>query len=213
MKPRFDPRRHHRRSIRLPGYDYRQKGAYFVTVCTHERELLFEDPVLRRVAETVWQRIPRHFPHVRLDAWVVMPNHVHGIVTIVGDACRGEASPEATSAMQGVAPAGSYSGWEAVAGDASPLRSRAGGVAPGSLGAIVGNFKSVTARRINRLRGTPGMPVWQRNYYEHIVRDERALNGIRQYIADNPAHWAWDRYNPAVVGPDPRAAELWRLLQ
>jgi hypothetical protein len=81
------------------------------------------------------------------------------------------------------------------------------------LGAIVGNFKSVTARRINRVRGTPGAPVWQRNYYEHVVRDERALNVIRQYIADNPARWAWDTYNPAAAGPDPQAAELWRLLQ
>jgi putative transposase len=81
------------------------------------------------------------------------------------------------------------------------------------LGAIIGNFKSVTARRINRLCHTPGTPVWQRNYYEHIVRDERTLNAIRQYIADNPARWAWDTYNPSAVGPDPQAGDLWRLLQ
>jgi putative transposase len=93
MATRFDPSRHHRRSIRLPGYDYRSAAAYFVTICTHERELLFEDPILRRVAESLWQRIPRHFPHVQLDAWVVMLNHVHGILVITGDACRGEASP------------------------------------------------------------------------------------------------------------------------
>ena len=84
---------------------------------------------------------------------------------------------------------------------------------PGSLGVIVGNFKSVTARRVNRLRRTPGAPVWQRNYYEHVVRDERALNAIRQYIADNPARWAWDTYNPSAAGPDPQAADLWCMLQ
>jgi REP element-mobilizing transposase RayT len=179
MKPRFDPVRHHRRSMRLPAYDYRSAGAYFVTICTYERELLFEDPVLRRVAERLWQRIPRHFPHVRLDEWVIMPNHIHGILVIVGD----------------------------------PLPRRASGVEAGSLGAIVGNFKSVAARRINRLRGTPGMPVWQRNYYEHVVRDEGTLKAIRQYIADNPAQWEWDTYNPTAVGPDSRAAELWRVLQ
>ena len=290
MKRRFDPRRHHRRSIRLVGYDYGSAGAYFVTLCTHQRELLFEDPVLRRVAETLCQRIPGHFPHVRLDEWVVMPNHLHGILVITDDHRRGEASPETDSGAEAV-PAGEIgsvskgeaspatgsgaepvaageigfvskgeaslatgsgaepvpaseigsvsemasskgeaspatgSGAEPVAaseigfvgqgaaGDASPLRWRAGGVAAGSLGAIVGNFKSVTARRINRLRHTPGAPVWQRNYYEHIVRDERALNAIRQYIADNPARWAWDTYNPAALGPDSHAADLWRLLQ
>jgi putative transposase len=320
MARRFDPSRHHRRSIRLPGYDYRSAGAYFVTICTHQRELLFEDPVLRRVAEALWQRIPRHFPHVQLDAWVVMPNHVHGILVIAGDTTRGEASqenvpstdpmvssgtesagqliagdasplrqrgagsspenvssmdviapgeadlaeqavvgdtsrgeasaenvpsmdplasdgtvsaeqgvtgdaspllphrragssPENVSSMDVIAPGETDSAEQSIAGDASPLRERPTGLAPGSLGAIVGNFKSVTARRINRVRGTPGAPVWQRNYYEHVVRDERALNAIRQYIADNPARWAWDTYNPAAAGPDPQAAELWRLLQ
>jgi REP element-mobilizing transposase RayT len=213
MATRFDPSRHHRRSIRLPGYDYRSAGAYFVTICTHQRELLFEDPVLRRVAEALWLRIPRHFPHVQLDAWVVMPNHVHGILVITGDTCRGEASPETLSPTNPMVSGGTGSAEQAVAEDASPLPQRRAGLAPGSLGAIVGNFKSVTARRINRLRGTPGAPVWQRNYYEHVVRDERALNAIRQYIADNPARWAWDTYNPAATGPDPQAAELWRLLQ
>jgi REP element-mobilizing transposase RayT len=213
MGTRPDPGLHQRRSIRLPGHDYASAGAYFVTICTHQRELLFEDPVLRGVAEALWQRIPRHFPHVQLDAWVVMPNHVHGILVITGDACRGEASPETVSSTHPLAPAGTGSAGQAPTGDASPLPHRPAGPSPGSLGAIVGNFKSVTARRINRLRRTPGAPVWQRNYYEHVVRDERALNAIRQYIADNPARWAWDTYNPAAAGPDPQATELWRLLQ
>jgi len=80
------------------------------------------------------------------------------------------------------------------------------------LGVIVGNFKSVTARRINRLRRTPGAPVWQRNYYEHVVRDDREMNAIRHYIADNPARWVWDSYNPKAAGPDAQAADLWRML-
>ena len=84
-----------------------------------------------------------------------------------------------------------------------PYYKRPRGVTPGSLGAIVGNFKSVTARRINRIRRTPGMPVWQRNYYEHVVRNESGLNAIRQYIAGNPARWKWDTCNPAASGPDP----------
>jgi putative transposase len=213
MKPPFDPRRHHRRSIRLPGYDYGSAGAYFVTICTHQRELLFDDPVLRRVAETLWQRIPRHFPHVRLDEWVVMPNHLHGLVVITGDPRRGEASPAIGSHAEPVPASETGSVSQVVPRDASPLPRRPNGVSSGSLGAIIGNFKSVTARRINRLRRTPGAPVWQRNYYEHIVRDERALNAIRQYIADNPARWAWDTYNPSAAGSDPQAGDLWRLLQ
>jgi putative transposase len=213
MKSPFDPKRHHRRSIRLSGYDYRQAGAYFVTICTYQRELVFDDPVLRRVAETLWQRIPRHFPHVELDAWVVMPNHLHGIIVITGDVCRGEASQEILSTTEPTTDVVTDSSGRRVAGDASPLPQRPVGPPPGSLGAIVGNFKSVTARRINRLRRAPGMPVWQRNYYEQIVRDERALNAARRYIMENPVRWAWDTYNPTAAGPDPDAAQLWRLLQ
>jgi putative transposase len=214
MAVQFDRNRYHRRSIRLAGYDYSQAGAYFVTICTYQRELLFEDAVLRRVAEAMWQRIPRHFPHVQLDAWVVMPNHVHGIIAIVDDPHgRGEASQQSPAPANQVASAGTGLAGEPVTGDASPLRKRPSGAPAGSLGAIVGNFKAVTARRINRMRRAPGAPVWQRNYYEHVVRDERALKAIRQYIADNPARWAWDTYNPAAAGPDPQAAELWRLLQ
>jgi REP element-mobilizing transposase RayT len=184
-----------------------------VTLCTHQRELLFEDPVLRRVAETLWQRIPRHFPHVRLDEWVVMPNHLHGLVLITDDPRRGEASPGSDSGAEAVTAGETGSVSEVTLGDASPLPQRPSGVAAGSLGAIIGNFKSVTARRINRLRHTPGAPVWQRNYYEHIVRNERSLNAIRQYIVDNPARWIWDTYNPSAAGPDPRARDLWRMLQ
>jgi REP element-mobilizing transposase RayT len=215
MTPDSDPKRHHRRSIRLRGYDYRQPGAYFVTICTHQQELLFEDPRLRRVAETGWQRIPRFFPQAGLDAWVVMPNHIHGIIAIVDEHRRGEASQGTGSGPIAVEERRSGLASKGVAGDASPLQAarRPRGVAPGSLGAIVGNFKSVTARRINALRGTPGMPVWQRSYYEHVVRNEQALEATRLYIAANPDRWAWDRYNPAAAGPDEQAAELRRLLQ
>jgi putative transposase len=204
MATRFDPDRHHRRSIRLQGYDYGSPGAYFVTICTHLREQLFEEPLLRSVADAMWQRIPRHFPHVQLDAWVVMPNHIHGVLVLTS---RGEASPETVSSTKQTASARTGPAEQPIGGDASPL------LHPGSLGAIVGNFKSVTARRINHLRGTPGAPVWQRNYYEHIVRNEQVLQAIRQYIADNPARWMWDTHNPAATGPDPSAVDLWRLLK
>ena len=94
---RYDPQRHHRRSIRLQGYDYTQPGAYFITICTHEREPLFGDVVggemhlndAGRIAEQCWLDIPNHFPHVELDEFVIMPNHVHGILWIVDDVTVG----------------------------------------------------------------------------------------------------------------------------
>ena len=163
---RYDPRKHHRRSIRLRGYDYRQPGACFVTIVTHGRTPLFDDPVLRGVAETMWQCIPAHFPVLELDEWVLMPNHLHGILVVVTDGVRQN---------------------EPLPDTAAP---------PGSLGAVVGNLKSVVARRINRVRKTPGMPVWQRNYHERVIRSEREWNAIRQYIRDNPARWSEDSDHP-----------------
>jgi REP element-mobilizing transposase RayT len=213
MATRFHPKDHHRRSILLPNYDYRSPGAYFVTICTHEKDLLFEDPVLKHVAENLWQRIPSHFSRVQLDAVVVMPNHIHGIIILEGDIRRGEASQEAELSSKQAVPAGIGPEGQVIAGDASPLPQRPARLPPGSLGAIVGNYKSVTARRINNLRRTPGMPVWQRNYYEHIVRDNRALDAIRQYIVSNPDRWDMDTYNPTAARPDPQALELWRLLR
>lgn len=179
-----------RRSIRLKGYDYAQPGAYFVTICTQDRQCLFGDiaegqtrlNTLGEVVLACWANLPHHFPHVELDAFVVMPNHVHGIVVITHR--RGEASGPNTRIPGLAAP------------DASPLLD---GTRPGSLGAIVQNFKSVSTRRINTMRSAPGLPVWQRNYYEHVIRNEHELDRIREYIASNPMQWAMDSENPDHV--------------
>ena len=191
----YDPEKHCRRSIRLRELDYACAGAYFLTIVTFARECLFDDSLLRRAVEMSWCDIPRHFAQVTLDEWVIMPNHLHSIIVIGGDPRRGEAFPDARSltrqsafAKRNLQPAHSR-------GDASPLQPPRG-VTHGSLGAIIGNFKSVTARRINQIRDTPGATIWQRNYYEHIVRDEDDLNRIRSYIAENPERWEYDRENP-----------------
>lgn len=199
---RYNPEKHHRRSIRLRGYDYTQAGAYFVTIVTHGREPFFGDvanggmqlSAYGRVAATMWQRIPRHFPHVQLDEWIVMPNHVHGIIVIVGggDAFSVGRSDDVATAHGEPIIVFKVPDEECVAPTGPP---------PGSLGAIVGNFKSVTSRRVNRMRKTPGTPLWQRNYHEHIIRNERELNGIRQYIHDNPARWLDDAENPITSYP------------
>jgi REP element-mobilizing transposase RayT len=171
-----------RKSIRLQGYDYTQPGAYFVTLCTQDRACLFGEIVdgqmrsnaMGNIVADCWQAIPRHFQMVELDAWVAMPNHFHGIAWIA-DVGATHASP--------------------VLGNASPVRTS--GPPRWSLGAIIGSFKSAATKRINALRGTPGTPVWQRNYHEHIIRGDESLNRIRQYILDNPAQWATDRENPS----------------
>jgi REP element-mobilizing transposase RayT len=179
---RYDPEKHHRRSIRLPGYDYASSGVYFVTICAHQKEQLFGaiagDTVtlnpLGQIVDACWYAIPEHFPHAELDAFVVMPNHVHGILAIYDTPTHG-------------------------AKHASPLPTlefdhRPHGMQRGSLSAIVASFKSAATRRINSLCETPGVRVWQRNYYEHIIRNDAAWNKLRQYIMSNPARWRDDEY-------------------
>jgi len=162
---KYDPNQHHRRSIRLPGYDYRQAGWYFVTLVTQGREWLFEDLAMRRVAENLWEQIPRHFPHVSLDEWVVMPNHLHGIAVITSG----------NDVDRTISTGGPH-------------------LVPGSLGAIILNYKSVSTRRLNQMRGLSGRQVWQRNYYERVIRSDEELRAIRQYIVNNPAKWELDEH-------------------
>jgi putative transposase len=181
----YDPQKHHRRSIRLKGYDYTQPGAYYITLCTKARQCLFGDVVkgemrlnsLGYIASTCWQEIPHHFPHVELDAFVIMPNHLHGILVISdtwGGATR--ASPlHPTHTL--------------------PLRHPCGPI-PKSVGAIVGSYKSAVSKQINVICNTKGISIWQRNYYEHINRNQESLDNIRQYIQENPWCWADDPENP-----------------
>ncbi len=171
------PNIHSRKSLRLQGYDYRQAGAYFVTICTYNRVPLFGDIYgdrmalndVGRIAQDTWEEIPKHFAHVDTDEFIVMPNHVHGIVII-------------TSSDVG-------------ARHASPLH-HPHQSSKGTLGTIIGSYKSTVSKHINRSRGTPGAPVWQRNYYGHVIRNENALHDIRRYIVHNPVKWDDDPDNP-----------------
>ena len=179
-----------RRSTRLHGYDYAQAGAYFITVCTAARRCCLCDIAgtaisltpAGRIVAAEWARSAELRPEVGFDGFVVMPNHVHGVLVL---------SPT-VGATRRVAPG---------RGSASPLRS---GATPGSLGAIVGQFKAASARRINALRGTPGWVFWQRGFYEHVIRNQGDLEAIRTYIADNPPQWALDRENPERGQPEAR---------
>jgi len=161
-----------RKSTRLPHYDYSSPGYYFVTVCTYNHQCIFgevinEKMILNKLGDVVqncWDAIPSHIPDTKLDAFKIMPNHIHGIIFITD-----------VGVMH-----------------ASPLRNQSG-PKPRSLGSIVGSFKSACTNRINRIRNTPGNPVWQRNYYERVIRDEDELNQIREYIVHNPLKWDLDR--------------------
>jgi len=157
---KFDPNLHHRDSNRQSGYDYSRVGVYAITIVAHGRECLFGEVInmemnLNRcgqIVQAAWFDLPKHYPHVELDVFRVMPEHAHGIVILNS-------------------------------GDATERQ---------PLSEIMRALKSFSAKRINTLRNTPGTPVWQRNYYEHIIRDNADYLAQSAYIRDNPVNWAQD---------------------
>jgi len=205
----YNPDIHQRRSIRLKGYDYATPGAYFVTVCTHERECLFGDivdGVMRlneagRMVNTVWDEIPAHYPGIDVDAFIVMPNHIHGIVAIVGAAPRGRPGPEPSNVTVGAAPRGRP-------GSEPSKNGQPQGVAPTAVGLslpeVVNRFKTMTTKRYAdgvKQNGWPVFPgkLWQRNYYERVIRNVNELSAIREYITRNPQQWSMDTDNPKIL--------------
>jgi REP element-mobilizing transposase RayT len=166
-------------SLRLRGYDYSQGGGYFITVCTDGREHLFGEIHDVKMIENqngqivgaCWNDLPNHYPNVELDEFVVMPNHVHGIIFIIEN--------------------------DVGARHASPLQAKRY-----DLGDIVGSWKSAVTKQINELRGTQGASIWQRSFHDHIIRDEKSLNRIREYIITNPERWEYDQENMNRVGQD-----------
>ena len=231
----YDPQKHHRRSVRLTGYDYAQPGVYFVTICVRDRECTLGNVVdgrartteYGRVAHDFWVQVPIHFVNVSIDTFVVMPNHVHTIIAIgdpphrrggVTPPLRTAASPQpgvgttplrTGSAPQpgaGTTPPQTVSAPQRGAGT-TPLRTAASpqpgvGTTPlrrPTLGQIVAYYKYQTTKLINQIRGNPGTPFWQRSFYDHIIRNDRELNAIRQYIADNPLKWELDQDNPMNI--------------
>jgi len=198
---RYDPRTQRRRSLRLQAYDYRQPGAYFLTICSFDRICLFDDSRFRTIVEEVWQHVTTRRRGRRSDMFVVMPNHVHGILWITDN---GTVGAQHTGDQKSLLPTDAvrHTNDLQIARRAAPLppveRARFS-VSPGSLGAIARSFKSASARRINEARDAPGSPVWQRNYYERVIRNEVELAYARQYIIDNPRKWPGDPNNTATA--------------
>jgi REP element-mobilizing transposase RayT len=177
----YDACFHHRRSLRLHQYDYSSPGYYYVTICAHDKRPLFGrvfDGQMRRddcgeIAHREWLRSAELRSDIALDAFIVMPNHIHGIILIRGGTARHAPTVEQFG---------------------KPVRD--------SLATLVRAYKSAVTRGVNEFRSTPGAPVWQRNYYEHVIRDEEELNRIREYILTNPLRWDFDRYNAdSACGP------------
>jgi putative transposase len=169
-----------RKQLRLKGYDYSSAGAYFVTICAKDRKHLFgrildetmEANRCGRIVEESWRDIPNHDRRVELDEFILMPNHIHGIVVILDD-------------------------FPTVGAGSEPATTRRH-----SLSEIIRGFKTFSARRINEIRGTPGVPVWQRGFFDHIIRNERSLVRIREYISSNPQRWVLDKENSDREGDD-----------
>lgn len=206
----YNPDIHHRRSIRLKGYDYSSAGAYFVTICVHGRECLFGRIIdykmqlnnAGKMVENVWLELPGRFPDVVLDAFVVMPNHFHGILFIVGAPLAAPPAPPLAAAPPIVVPGIEYGNIGAAniaaanEGAASSAPTECENMGVPTLGIIMRAFKSISGIEVNRILERQGRPLWQRNYYERIIRNDDELSAIREYIMFNPAKWAEDNENP-----------------
>jgi REP element-mobilizing transposase RayT len=192
---KFNPEIHHRRSIRLQSYDYSQAGALFVTICTNNRDNLFGHIVAGamqlndagKIAEKYWVDIPAHFPSVELDEFVIMPNHVHGIIVLTDSMTTVEAKDLWAKDIRAK---------DIRAKDISPLQLNRPTGTSGTIGSIVRGFKiGVTKwfRQQNTIH-----EVWQRNYWEHIIRNETERDRFREYIRNNPVRWEQDTLNPTA---------------
>ena len=171
-----------RKPMRRPGYDYSLPGAYFVTACTRNREFLFETSEAKLAVESAWHSVLDIFVNIELDEFIVMPNHIHGVIWITGE--------------------GAYRLHPGTWKNNDPCRDRRPPISAKemkfeTLSNIVGAFKTIAATRVNKLRGNLGLPVWQKSFYERIIRNERELEQIWEYIRNNPFEWEEDRDNPA----------------
>ncbi|MBU3950222.1 MAG: transposase [Proteobacteria bacterium] len=220
---RYDPDTHHRRrSVRLTGYDYSKAGLYFITICTNNRLCVlgqivgagskpaqYKTPeattetgskpapnnipaymVLNdygRIVEQIWFDLVNHVKNFRFHEFVAMPNHIHGIIEIIDDECLMNRPTGLDSKRAGLEPAPTVT------------VTNAGVEKRTTISEIVRQLKTFSARRINKLQNTPGVSFWQRNYYEHIIRDEKSYCKISEYIRTNPLQWQSDKYYEPIA--------------
>jgi REP element-mobilizing transposase RayT len=173
----------HRRNMRLRHYDYTHPGAYFITICTQGKKCLLGDIIegqmhlnsYGQIVSRNWLWLPRQYPYITLDKWIIMPNHLHGIIIFKCEETNQTTHPlvqQLSIQRQKRKP----------------------------LGRIIGAFKTVSTKEINHVRQSSGCSFWQRNFFEHIIRNENSLNQIREYITTNPLKWQLDQENPDYHG-------------
>jgi REP element-mobilizing transposase RayT len=192
---KFDPKIHHRHSIRLQGYDYSQVGAYFVTIVTWQREFLLGEIVngemmlslYGEIVQKWWLEISIHFQNVETGAFAIMPNHIHGIIFIL--AGRGTVSVPEEDGQNSISQNKDMSG-ENLGGETPPLRKP-------TLGQIIAYFKYQSTKEMNTVENAGVVTkFWQRSYYEHVIRNEKDLQNKTDYIEANPLLWDEDDENP-----------------
>ena len=189
----YDLQNHNRQTIRLKGYDYAQPGAYFVTICAWQRACLFgkiENGVIYleqagQDAQSEWLRLAKRFHNADFSEFVVMPDHVHGIIVIKDTVCRGTAECRNDLIIELASRA--------------PDHERFGHPVAGSIPTIVRSYKSAVTLQVNHLFQNSNRPVWQRNYYEHVIRNEADFELIHKYIQGNQWMWAEDQLNPDIL--------------
>jgi REP element-mobilizing transposase RayT len=195
----YDPQKHNRRSMRLKGYDYTQAGAYFVTICTQRRIRFFQNERLYRIAAQCWQAIPDHVPSVELDEWVIMPDHIHGIIVIVDSddtERKGHNDHDdllRTGVQLNAPPTNLKDPQRHPKRHTEPTTrdpaNRFSIISPhrNTLAVIVRTYKAAVTTLCHRVGYNEF--GWQRNYHERIIRTEADLSRIHQYIIDNPLNW------------------------
>ena len=172
---KYDRDKPRRRSLRLKHYDYASEGAYLVTLCTKDRTLFFEPDEMRSIAQRCWDEIPDHFPDVELDTWVVMPNHIHGIIVI------------AKKDVQLNAPTTRRDTDDAFSAMSPPRETLA----------VVAHTYKAAVTTLCRRSGNDEFG-WQRSYYDRVIRNLDELDRARRYITNNPRQWDLDEHNPKL---------------
>jgi len=224
----YDSFKHHRRSIRLRGYDYTSPGAYYVTIDTHAGLCLFGEIVggvmilnpCGQIVSDFWSAIPAHFPNVQLDEFIVMPNHVHGIIMIIAindgretvrathrvalndGTVQNDGTPQINGIPQinsipqndGIPRNGGITQFNRATRWVAPTNARPT-LSSNSIGSMIGQFKSAATKQIIQSHIMPAPRIWHRNYHDHIIRDNDELTRIREYIRNNPLQWDIDKSN------------------
>ena len=176
-----------RQSMRLQRYDYSLPGAYFITICIHKQKMLLKIKDVQMMIGSVWNSLPDRFPSLELDEFIIMPNHIHAILCM-----------------------------NVVGADLVSARNKMKSMSAPTISRIVQAFKSITTFKYILGVKENNWPLfnkrlWQRNYYDHIIRSEKALNYIREYIVNNPIRWEFDKENP-LGKMDKKEEDFWKEI-